>query len=829
MQTFRLTPLALAMIGALSGCSSLSGINQLPTPAADGKTYQQGVVYRDFWRDFRGGNVSALNDHPTFPNNPDGFDVLKDLSGPANWGDNYGARVQALVTPPSTGSYTFYVSGDDDVQLWLSEDATPAKKRLIASVPGYTSAGQWTKYASQISEQIHLEQGKQYYLEVLHRESSGGDHFAVAWESASTSFQVIGGSSIAPYIAGVSGNLSGDFQQGYTRGYRVGYDDGRFGYAYDNSYPPKDTDKDGLPDNWELAMGFEPQDASDALRDHDNDLLTTYDEYVLRTDPNSPDTDGDGLPDGYEAAYGFNPLSNKDAQQDLDGDGVSNLDEYLAKTDPTDPKSLPKKDVPAPAPGDSTAPGNTLPGDSAAQGLKVEYWHSIPGDKVADLTKQAAYPDKPSSTETLSQFKLPGNMGDQFGARISGYLIPPATGDYRFHLNSDDQSELYLSTDHNAANKSQIVSVTSWQRENAFNKSQLIHLEAGKPYYIEALYKENSGTDFFQVAWEGPGISRTVIDGQYLRQAAGSVQPGPSPSVKLVNGLFGQYFNASSLSDFAGTRIDANIDFNWDRGAPISGVNTDYFSVRWQGKVLPSHTSGTKNYRFYVRADDGVRLWVDNQLLVDQWVNQSGVEHSGTIALEAGRYYDIKVEYYDHKYAALVSLSWQPDGGTKTIVPAANLFSLDTQANSRYDGDGDAMDDVWELQNGLDTASNDAGTVLNSRGISAVQAFQQGLNPWTGQSASQGQENPIGNPLLTWQAPTTRTDGSKLDQTAISHYELKYGTSPTSMNGTQTIAGTATSYEVKGLTSGNYYFVIQAVDKNGTKSQPSNRIEVSIP
>lgn len=93
-----------------------------------------------------------------------------------------------------------------------------------------------------------------------------------------------------------------------------------------------DSDGDGLPDDWELANGLDPNDPADALEDQDGDGLSALDEYQLGTDPRNPDTDDDGLLDGEEVTLGTDPLL-----WDTDGDGISDGLEVDSGSDPLDP------------------------------------------------------------------------------------------------------------------------------------------------------------------------------------------------------------------------------------------------------------------------------------------------------------------------------------------------------------------------------------------------------------------------------------------------------------------------------------------------------------
>lgn len=95
-----------------------------------------------------------------------------------------------------------------------------------------------------------------------------------------------------------------------------------------------DTDGDGMPDGWEVANAFDPLDATDALLDPDGDWLTNVQEFENGTAPRKADTDGDGIPDGWELAHGLDPTSASDAGPDPDHDGLSNVQESEQGTDP---------------------------------------------------------------------------------------------------------------------------------------------------------------------------------------------------------------------------------------------------------------------------------------------------------------------------------------------------------------------------------------------------------------------------------------------------------------------------------------------------------------
>ena len=111
---------------------------------------------------------------------------------------------------------------------------------------------------------------------------------------------------------------------------------------------------------------------------------------------------------------------------------------------------------------------------------------------------------------------------------------------------------------------------------------------------------------------------------------------GPPPCAG--DGLSEVYFNNKDFTGSQVPRIDPAVDFNWGLNAPVPGIARDTFSVRWTGQV---EAPFTETYTFTVQADDGVRLWVDDQLLIDGWADREGREAlSGSKALTAGRKYN---------------------------------------------------------------------------------------------------------------------------------------------------------------------------------------------
>jgi hypothetical protein len=161
----------------------------------------KGTILMEYWLGISGTAISDLTSNPNFPGNPSGSQSLTSFASPVNWNNQYGVRVSGLLYPPTTGTYTFWVAGDDNCELWLSTDENPANAVRIAYVPGWTGPTEWTNYAEQQSVAISLTAGKRYYIEGLMKEEGGGDSLAAAWGCAAagiTGPTIIAGQYLSP-------------------------------------------------------------------------------------------------------------------------------------------------------------------------------------------------------------------------------------------------------------------------------------------------------------------------------------------------------------------------------------------------------------------------------------------------------------------------------------------------------------------------------------------------------------------------------------------------------------------------------------------------------
>ncbi len=172
--------------------------------------------------------------------------------------------------------------------------------------------------------------------------------------------------------------------------------------------------------------------------------------------------------------------------------------------------------------------------------------------------------------------------------------------------------------------------------------------------------------------------------------AAGAV-PSGTTSASFINssavgsgsGLLGQYWantdyltftNASFNTAPTLTRVDPTVNFQWSTTPPDPSIGLDNYVVRWTGAVEPQFN---ETYTFWTTTDDGVLLWVNGQLLVNEWTPQSPTTWSGTIPLLAQQRYNIEMEYFQQGGGAQAQLFWSsPSTGPMTIIPQAQMYPV---------------------------------------------------------------------------------------------------------------------------------------------------------
>ena len=251
-----------------------------PNLAADGDGLPGFLLY-ERWNNIPGSLLPDLYDSGALGRAPDRIQYLRSAEMIPRQGDNYGGRLRGLLRPPVTGEYTFWLAGDDETELWLSSDARPFDRKLVAWIKPWSKFRQWDRHPSQESDPIRLLAGRSYYLEVVHKEGLGNDHAAVAWKIPLTDGQLAINAD-----PDAKEKIPENQRELITSRYLVSF-----------VPDPDDQDQDGFVDSWEAENGLDPTRYNPPSGDADEDGLTDFEEWQWGTAANLADSDGDGVSD----------------------------------------------------------------------------------------------------------------------------------------------------------------------------------------------------------------------------------------------------------------------------------------------------------------------------------------------------------------------------------------------------------------------------------------------------------------------------------------------------------------------------------------------------
>jgi peptidoglycan/xylan/chitin deacetylase (PgdA/CDA1 family) len=203
---------------------------------------------------------------------------------------------------------------------------------------------------------------------------------------------------------------------------------------------------------------------------------------------------------------------------------------------------------------------------------------------MTDLTTDPRYPNRPTRTEVMTNINgfQRGDLGNNYGERVHGYLIPTVTGAHTFTLTGDDDTELWLSTNDNPASKRKIAGFTGYTTPNQFTKyagqkSAPIVLTAGKSYYLEVLHVGLAGVDVFKVYWQTPTNNTIAVIKNDVLSSKACATTAIAPAPLAIRDIF----------SFGGHRQGSKAKLNWVNGTNVQ--TTDYFVVE---KLLPTGEFG---------------------------------------------------------------------------------------------------------------------------------------------------------------------------------------------------------------------------------------------
>ena len=267
---------------------------------------------------------------------------------------------------------------------------------------------------------------------------------------------------------------------------------------------------------------------------------------------------------------------------------------------------------------------------------------------------------------------------DNYSVVWDGYLSPAVAGNYFFRLDADDKARLLI--DYGTGSGFQQILENGWN--SAATGSDKISAAIalvppptpGQRYPIRLEFVETTGSAKCKIQWRTAGGTFSKISDAAIWKDNISTTADATNNVWNAN----YYNNTNFTAPAARTQLDAEPSLgnagDWLTGSPDPAIFHNNFSSRWTGQVLPQY-SGT--YYFVIKANQGAKLWIDHQLIIDKWADATS-ETTAAIPLQAGVLYDIKLEQYETTGSSEAHLSWYSEDQARQIIPTDRLFPTTT-------------------------------------------------------------------------------------------------------------------------------------------------------
>jgi hypothetical protein len=425
-------------------------------------------------------------------------------------GNNFARRLSGFFVPPSNGRYVFFVNSDDDSDLWLSTDNTPANKRLIAQEAGWSNPLTWAGTgggASTVAQKrsdswspdggvttpysagILLNGGQRYYMEQDYAQGGGGANVEATFKLTTDPDP---------------GNGAATRMTGNT----IGINAVRCTYV---AYTTQPTNTTVPPFGYAVFTAVGATDSQLPIGSTSGGEQTQTNNFIFYQWYKN----GSAVAGANSSTFAIDPVQPGD-----NGALIQCQIRALGYADNT-LNRLWSNSV--------TATLTVAPAAVFEPGWAFVEWWDV--GSPSRLAVEANTVGPPLHTYATPRFEagINGESGNNYANRVSGFFVPPADGDYVFFLNSDDDSDLFLSTDSTPANKRLIALEAGWSG-NALGWSQTggggdslaqrrsdsftdpttgtqpyptgVHLLGSHMYYMEGVHHEGSGGDYFAVTYK---------------------------------------------------------------------------------------------------------------------------------------------------------------------------------------------------------------------------------------------------------------------------------------------------------------------------------------
>jgi len=352
-----------------------------------------------------------------------------------------------------------------------------------------------------------------------------------------------------------------------------------------------------------------------------------------------------GISAVWEARYG---LTAYDPEADPDGDGVPNRMEAIAGSDPLDPASAPRIGQIA----------VTSRGVQAVSAGALGKFYQLQASEVLGgqvSTNWVAVASLVARTNPVVTLEAPADFSSRFFRLVIADVDTDGDGltDWEEYQLGLDPFSAYS----NGQRDKNGQPLTDWQYVTGRLASQsLASLLVIPPKSMPQ---------------KAAGVSNVAVKSGVVVYPAATAE-GSGLTAQYYTNSSPVYTNAANFNpnNLVLTTNDSVIDFRWGP-ATTPNLSNGLWSVRWTGQVQPQYS---ETYVFETRTDDGVKLWVNDQLLIDKWQYQGTTSWTNAILLQAGVRYNLRMEYFNGGYSARAQLYWYSPSQPRQIIPAAQLY-----------------------------------------------------------------------------------------------------------------------------------------------------------
>ncbi len=278
----------------------------------------------------------------------------------------------------------------------------------------------------------------------------------------------------------------------------------------------------------------------------------------------------------------------------------------------------------------------------AQNGLIAEFWNNV------DYTGDPVF----TKVDSVLQFDFgagsvdPLVNADGVGMQWKGKLVPDFSENYTLTLFHNDGGRLWLNGD---------LLIDQWGPGQATHTAT-IDLVAGQFYDLVVQIEEIDNTTRGSLSWSSASVADEII---------------PNQNLFTGHGLLAEFWNnVDYTGDPVFTKVDSVLQFDFGSGSVDPLVNADGVGMQWTGQLVPDFS---ENYTLTLFHNDGGKLWLDGDLLIDQW-GPGQATHTATIDLVAGQAYDLVVQIEEIDNTTRGSLSWSSASVAEEIIPTQNLF-----------------------------------------------------------------------------------------------------------------------------------------------------------